>query len=312
MIEINQIENICLKANCNNNYCNNNYSNNCNNNYNNNNYNNYNKKIQCLNCGHYGHAIRTCNYPITSYGILCYLVENNKDIKYLMIQRKDSLCYVEFMRGFYELDNVGYLCTLFKYITTHEKENILNSDFDTLWKSLWKNYNISKFKKDYEISKKKFNKLKEGYEIKNTIIDFNFLIEKTKENSYDETEIEFPKGRRNLNENNISTALREFEEESGLSRNEISLINNKSYEEVYIATNNTRYRHIYYIAKCKSKNYKSLLNLFNPNNKIQIKEVMDVKWLNYDNVLKNIRNIYLERKELFKRIHKIIKKYELD
>jgi hypothetical protein len=39
---------------------------------------------------------------------------------------------------------------------------------------------------------------------------------------------------------------------------------------------------------------------------------MDVKWLNYDNVLKNIRNIYLERKELFKRIHKIIKKYELD
>ena len=36
--------------------------------------NNY-RKIQCLNCGHYGHAIKTCNYPITSYGILCYFVE---------------------------------------------------------------------------------------------------------------------------------------------------------------------------------------------------------------------------------------------
>ena len=38
MIEINQIENICLKTNCNNNNYNNKYSNNCNT--------NYNKKIQ--------------------------------------------------------------------------------------------------------------------------------------------------------------------------------------------------------------------------------------------------------------------------
>lgn len=268
-------------------------------------------KMQCLNCGHYGHAIKNCNYPITSYGILCYFVQND-DIKYLMIRRKDSLCYIEFMRGFYELDNVNYLCRLFKYITINEKERILKNDFDYLWKLLWKNYNISKFKKDYEISKSKFNKLKEGYEINNNIINLEYLVEKTKNNTFKETELEFPKGRRNLNENNINAALREFEEESGLSRDKIILINNKSYEEIYIAVNNIRYRHIYYIAKCTEKNFKSIINLFNPNNKIQIKEVIDVKWLNYEDVLNNIRNIYLERKELFKRIDKIISKFELE
>ena len=184
--------------------------------------NNY-KKLQCLNCGYYGHAIKTCNYPITSYGILCYFVQNN-DIKYLMIQRKDSLCYIEFMRGFYDVNNIHYLCTLFKYITITEKERIFNHDFDYLWNLLWKNYNISKFKKDYEISKVKFNKLKEGFEMKGELIDFNYLIEKTKNDTFDETEMEFPKGRRNLNENNINAALREFEEESGLSRDKINLI----------------------------------------------------------------------------------------
>ena len=148
--------------------------------------------------------------------------------------------------------------------------------------------------------------------MKGELINFNYLIEKTKNDTFDETEIEFPKGRRNLNENNINTALREFEEESGLSRNKINLINNKSYEEIYIAVNNVRYRHIYYIAKCNAKNFKSIVNLFNPKNKTQIKEVMDVKWFDYDDVLDNIRNIYLERKELFKRVDKIINKYEFN
>tara|TARA_Y100000389_G_scaffold142432_2_gene140459 strand:- start:915 stop:1571 length:657 start_codon:yes stop_codon:yes gene_type:complete len=216
------------------------------------------------------------------------------------------------MRGFYDLNNVSYLCTLFKYITVKEKKRILNNDFDYLWELLWKNYNSSKFKKDYEKSKNSFNKLKEGFEIKGVKVDLNYLVEKTKNNTYESTEMEFPKGRRNLNENNISTALREFEEESGLSRDKINIINNKSYEEIYIAVNNIRYRHIYYIAKCNAKDYKSIINLFNPNNKTQIKEVMDVKWLDYEGVLNNIRNIYLERKELFKRINKIVKKYEFN
>ena len=41
-----------------------------------------------------------------------------------------------------------------------KKNKILNSDFDTLWKDLWKEYDINKFKKEYLQSKRKFDKLK--------------------------------------------------------------------------------------------------------------------------------------------------------
>ena len=96
-------------------------------NYNKNNNNNkkeYKKTIECLNCGILGHTIKTCNYPITSYGIVCYYINNKKEIKYLLIQRKDSLCYIEFIRGKYDLTNLDFLCNIFKCITNKEKELI--------------------------------------------------------------------------------------------------------------------------------------------------------------------------------------------
>jgi len=228
-----------------------------------------------------------------------------------MIQRKDSLCYIEFLRGKYRLDNIKYLCNLFKYITLNEKKFINKNNFDILWKKLWKDYDINKFKKEYIQSKKKFDKLKEGFIYNDELINFDYIIKNSENNIkiYNETEWEFPKGRRNLNEQNIKCAIREFEEESGLIKENIKLVNNKSYEEIYIAVNNVRYRHIYYLAKCV-KFDDNTFNLFNPENKIQIKEVRDVKWLNYNNVIDNIRSIYIERIELFKRVTKIIKKLE--
>jgi len=278
-------------------------------------YNNFNentttkKTIQCLNCGYHGHTIKTCNYPVTSYGIICYHKDTNNNIKYLLIQRKDSLCYIEFIRGKYNLDKLDYICRLFKFITKNEKNIIKNNNFDSLWNKLWKNYEINKFKKEYNESKKKFNKIKNGFLLNDKLIDLDYILDKSQNNIeiYNKTEWEFPKGRRNINENNLKCAIREFEEETGLSKNKINIINNKSYEEIYIAVNNIRYRHIYYIAKC----FDPLYDLYNPLNKTQIKEVKDVKWLNYDEVIDSIRKIYIERIELFKRIHKIINKHEL-
>ena len=57
-----------------------------------------------------------------------------------MIQRKDSLCFIEFIRGKYKMNDVNYLTKLFKFITNEEKSKILNNDFDTIWKDLWKVY----------------------------------------------------------------------------------------------------------------------------------------------------------------------------
>ena len=47
--------------------------------------------MYCNNCGILGHTYSQCKNPIMSYGIIAINPENNK---ILMINRKDSLCYI--------------------------------------------------------------------------------------------------------------------------------------------------------------------------------------------------------------------------
>ena len=53
--------------------------------------------MYCNNCGKQGHISRNCKLPITSYGVLLLL--NEEIPKIVMVQRKDSLCYIEILRG---------------------------------------------------------------------------------------------------------------------------------------------------------------------------------------------------------------------
>ena len=58
----------------------------------------------CNNCGETGHAFHQCKKPITSIGIIVYKeVGEDKQRQYLMICRKDTLGFVDFMRGKYHL-----------------------------------------------------------------------------------------------------------------------------------------------------------------------------------------------------------------
>ena len=59
--------------------------------------------------------------PITSIGIVAFKKKSNV-LKYLMICRKDSLGYIEFLRGKYPLYNKEYIQTLIDEMTVHEKE----------------------------------------------------------------------------------------------------------------------------------------------------------------------------------------------
>lgn len=291
-------------------------------------YSNFNKPnkyytVQCINCGYYGHTIKNCYQPITSYGIICYYRDNNANnnandnsnkLKYLMIQRKDSLCYVEFLRGRYHLDKVYYIVELLKYLTPQERHMIRKWDFIDLWKKLWKFYSNDKFQREYLTAKKKFELLKYGYiNTKGKYVNLYSLMNvaernmKDKSQCYNDTEWEFPKGRRNTFETNLDCAVREFEEESGLMRNELQIINpNYFYEEIYQAVNGIQYRNVYYIAKCSEMHP----SLFNKNNLMQIKEVKDVKWFDSDEVLTNLRDIYSERIDLFQQVDAYVRNIE--
>ena len=59
-------------------------------------------KNYCNNCGNYGHIYKNCRHPILSYGIILYhKCKFTDEIKIVMIERKDSLAYIEFLRGKY-------------------------------------------------------------------------------------------------------------------------------------------------------------------------------------------------------------------
>ena len=69
------------------------------------------KNILCNNCNKRGHIFSNCKEPVTSYGILLFKFERNVP-KILMINRKDSICYFEFIRGKYDINNINYMNTL--------------------------------------------------------------------------------------------------------------------------------------------------------------------------------------------------------
>ena len=96
------------------------------------------------------------------------LINNNnydKNIEYLLIRRKNSLNYVEFIRGKYDINNFDYLIKTFNLITIPEKEMIKNKSFQYLWKDLWgSNTNIDNL--EYKESLEKFTLLKNGFILK--------------------------------------------------------------------------------------------------------------------------------------------------
>ena len=84
----------------------------------------YYRPQSCRNCGVNGHLYKDCPHPIMSLGIICFKIEND-EIKFLMIQRKDSLSFMEFIRGKYDTQDIIYIKQLVSSMTLTEKNMIL-------------------------------------------------------------------------------------------------------------------------------------------------------------------------------------------
>ena len=79
------------------------------------------KQYFCNNCGKLGHLFHQCKVPITSIGIIPIRIVKKYDaslnkyensIELLIIKRKDTLSFVDFMRGKYSIEDKNYIKNL--------------------------------------------------------------------------------------------------------------------------------------------------------------------------------------------------------
>lgn len=268
------------------------------------------KVVYCNNCGNIGHLYKQCRQPILSYGIILY-EEGTGENKIVMIERKDSLSYIEFLRGKYKsIYHTDYIKLLFSRFSKAELDKVMNNNFDTLWKELWIHTETinNRVKKEYHQSKKKFENLKKGYTNDEEFINLESLIKNIKDDEkYLMNEWEIPKGRRNQGENNRDCAIREFFEETNIPKDKYILLENiVPLVEEYKSFNGVSYKHIYYIAKIKQK---CLLEI-DYQNKEQYTEIKNIKWLSQEQCLTYIRKYDDSKKAVINSFFNFLNNYK--
>ena len=280
-----------------------------------------NKNSLCNNCGKHGHLYSTCKLPIISYGIILFR-QSNKGLQYLMIRRKDSFGYIDIIRGKYTPHNIPQIQRSIDEMSMEEKQRLINEPYENLWKMLWGDNGIQHRGEGSSLAKK-FEALKNEVknEVKNelknevnldlptstTSVNLEYLIQNSK-TEWQETEWEFPKGHRNFQEKDVETALREFEEETGYLKENITIIDNIiPYEEIFIGSNHKSYKHKYYVAYLNIDTDTDTDTLQN----YQKSEVSKIEWKTLDECLSSIRPYNLEKKTIIKNVNQVLLNYIL-
>jgi 8-oxo-dGTP pyrophosphatase MutT (NUDIX family) len=259
----------------------------------------------CNNCGKQGHLFHQCKLPITSYGIILFR-KIKDEIQYLMIRRKDSFGYIDFMRGKYSPYNIYQIQKIIDEMSILEKTRVLSEPFDQLWIQMWGETTNVQYKNEELSSSKKMDLIRNGVTINDEIVTLKSIVENSK-TQWIETEWEFPKGRRNNKEKDLECALREFEEETGINKNKIRVVENiLPFEEIFIGTNHKSYKHKYFLAYMEQEN-EEVEDLEH----YQVTEVSKIEWKTIDRCLESIRPYNLEKKKLITNINKVLEEYRL-
>lgn len=253
--------------------------------------------MYCNNCGEQGHVFRTCKDPVISCGLLfirgiyepLVLPVDPKTVSVLMVRRKDSMSYMEFVRGKYDVNDEAYVKRQLSNMTIQEQKMILEQPFEALWTKLWGNSrDIDSI--EYELARDKFNSLNKELLISECSSKFN------------EPEWGFPKGRRMRGETDVQCAMREFFEETNIPK-EAYTVTDIKLSETFTGTNNIKYKHVYYIALLKDSKIFNLKNKLTP---VQKREISAVDWKTLTECKTIIRPHYVERKSMLTELEKMV------
>ena len=297
------------------------------------------KDMACTNCGGNDHQYKSCPEPIASWGLILVafnglnypihapvdlmmmdmsdtknrvLVESKSDrhlvsdahqrIKFLMISRKNSVGYVEFIRGRYRIEMIDQLVYLFRQMMQVEIDRIrrsldMDDGFIYLWNDFWGSKSDSQhLQQEMTISQTNYMLLR-SKGVDGPQLSLQDIVDSVK-SDYDIPEWGFPKGRRDRNETDIECARREFREETGYTDSDYKLIPEiKPLTEDLIGTNGVKYRHIYYVGE--------LIANKSPKNNLtesQKNEIGDIMFMDISTALTCIRSYHTSRHILIKNL----------
>ena len=280
--------------------------------------------IKCCNCGYSGHTSKHCIHPITSYGVILFRVKTpewnqaanllkpsaspsgiediQNTLEFLLIQRRDSIGFIELMRGKYKITDIDYIRKQLEGMTAAEHKKLLYTPFDTLWVSLWgyPKEGTHLYKNEKEMARIKLECLRTGTPSLETILS---TIQTP---PWGTPEWGFPKGRRDLHENEYACAMREMMEETGISENSIQMIRNlEPLTETFFGSNGVQYCHKYFLVYMPTHTPVSM----DAQNEDMQREVGGIEWMTIDDACNRIRPDNVEKKEVLLRAGRLLRSY---
>lgn len=197
-----------------------------------------------------------------SYGILLYHTEEDK---VLMIQRRDTIEYIEIVKGRVSSDHLELLEVYINRLTIQEREKLMTQSFDTIWSDLWCNHKHKNYHKQYWSSYQKFQQVRPYI--------------KRFDAQFEEREYILPRGRTLASdETELHTAQRECEEETGIKSKEYK-VTEHVLKECYMGSDNVLYGSKYYVCTTSTQ------VICQPS----ISEVKGCHWIPVDHLLDYIR-----------------------
>jgi 8-oxo-dGTP pyrophosphatase MutT (NUDIX family) len=290
--------------------------------------------IQCCNCGCNGHTSKQCIHPITSYGVILFRVKHgsapsepaeddtwnqakalltpnatpsgienlHSSLEFLLIQRRDSIGFIELMRGKYKINDIEYIRKHLEGMTLQEHQKLLYTPFDELWVSLWgyPKEGTHLYKNEKELARMKLESLRSGSPSLET------LIAELKAPFWDTPEWGFQKGRRDPHETEFACAMREMLEETSISQKDIHMIRNlEPLSETFFGTNGVQYCHKYFLVYMP-KNKPITVDMQNED---MAREVGGIEWMTMEQACLRIRPDNIEKKEVLLRAGSLLRNY---
>jgi 8-oxo-dGTP pyrophosphatase MutT (NUDIX family) len=226
-------------------------------------------------------------------------------IEYLLIQRKDSIGFIELIRGKYKLNDYDYINKNIAGMTNAEREKILTMNFDDLWESLWgpTRDGFHAYRHEKEQGRIKLDALRNGEPSLASLVSAS-------PPAYATPEWGFPKGRRNANESEYTCAMRETWEETNISEEDILSIRNlEPIVENFTGSNGIPYCHKYFIGYANhGVGEEAVVTASSTNEHIQ-REVGDIRWCGFEEAMKLIRPENPEKRNVLLRVDTILKQY---